>query len=136
MNLPQETLGVIKEAGIQIDSTLGWNGQCGYRCGMARPFPLMTSEDASLWEVPLLLMDGPIFDDQKLKPDEAFEYCRKLLKPVISTGGCVAITWHERSAHADYQWVATYEKLLEACKLEGFEFLSLSEALCRHSPAI
>jgi len=117
----------IHAAGIQLDSTLGWNGAVGFRCGLARPFPLIIPHAAQpLWEVPLLLMDGPLFDDMALSTNEAVTQSIELLTEVYERQGCVAINWHDRAAHPDYGWSEAYARILDWAKARGFRFTSFN----------
>lgn len=134
LHLPtQDSMEKIWSAGLRIDSSLGWNGNVGFRCGMARPFPIVLDARRTLWEVPLLLMDGPIFDDLGLDFEGAISLSRELLGQVKERGGCVAINWHERAASPDYNWFEAYQAILNWAKEEGFRFVTLSEAVQEYS---
>lgn len=130
LNLPGiKPLDIIHQSGIQVDSTLGWNGNVGFRGGMMRPFPIRLLSGQWIWEVPLVLMDGPLFDDLKLSAEEVVSMGKRLLEPVMTQGGCVAINWHERSAHSDYGWVEAYEKLTEWLASYKIEFKSIPQVV-------
>jgi hypothetical protein len=129
LNLPGEaSVERIFNAGITVDSTLGWNGSSGFRGGMARPFPILLSGGKHLWEVPLVLMDGPLFNDLGLDTDGVFAYAKKILQQVWVRRGMVAINWHERAAHPDYGWFEAYRRILEWAKGAGFQFAPISQA--------
>jgi hypothetical protein len=129
LNLPYtDVISTIRESGMTTDSTLGWNGAVGFRGGFARVFPICTPHGA-LWELPLLLMDGPLFDDLRLRPDEVVDTAISMLEMVYQRQGCVALNWHDRAAHRDYQWSGAYARILDWAKDKGFRFLTVSEAI-------
>lgn len=129
LNLPElpdaEALNRIRASELLVDSTLGWNGTVGFRGGFARPFPLLLSAGV-LWEVPLLLMDGPLFQEMSLETDAVVETAIGLLEQVYTRQGCVALNWHERAAHSDYGWGEAYEKILAWAYAKDFSFASLT----------
>lgn len=115
--------------GIRTDSTLGWNGHSAFRGGIARPYPIVLNEQGDfILEVPLLIMDGVFFDELKLTEAEAFQRIIALLAKVKSVNGTVALNWHDRAAHIGYGWIRTYQRVLEWCASEGFQFTNISEA--------
>lgn len=129
LNLPTEdALNNIKHAGIKMDSTLGWNGSYGFRGGMARPFPILVGEKLVIWELPLVLMDGPLFHDLKLNSEQVFNKGVEILKHIAKRKGCVSINWHERAAHADYaHWFDAYKNILDFANMTGFRFLNIEQ---------
>jgi len=137
LELPDEkAFDQIAASGLQADSSLGWNGTAGFRSGMARPFPLCLENGAQLWEMPLVLMDGPLFDDLKMSTDAVVAKAQELLEQVFERQGCVSINWHDRAADADYGWFEAYEKILQWAKARGFAFSRISDAIAlRKEPA-
>ncbi|MGE0201796.1 MAG: hypothetical protein AB7P76_12635 [Candidatus Melainabacteria bacterium] len=138
LNLPggQVALEKIAETGFTVDSTLGWNGGVGFRGGMARPFTLLLPSGARIREMPLLLMDGPLFDDLALATDAVVVRGCELLEVVRQAGGCVAINWHERVATPGYAWHHAYREILDWAKAQSFDFPTISEAATRTENAI
>jgi hypothetical protein len=121
LNLPgSEAFGRIKAAGLAIDSTLGWNGAVGFRCGMARPFPIVIDATTRLLEVPLLLMDGPLFDSLRLGTEQVADTACRLLSLVRERGGAVAVNWHDRAAHPTYGWSEAYRQIVAWAREQGF----------------
>jgi len=132
LHLPgRKAWSVIKKSKFQIDSTLGWNGTIGFRGGMARPFEILVDKESqsTIWEVPLLLMDGPLFCDLNFSPKKIEKLTKELLKKVIQRNGCVAINWHDRSADPFYQWDGLFKEILTFSALNNFQFLTLKEAV-------
>lgn len=117
------------DAGITVDSSLGWNGQLGFRCGMARPFPIICNERKVLWEVPMLLMDGVLFDELSLTPEVALEKCKEVLKMVYKRKGGVCLNWHARTFASDYGWGEVYPLILDFAHKLGFEFKNVEDAV-------
>lgn len=129
LNLPEprRDLAQLVSAGISVDSTLGWNGYVGFRGGICHPMVLATrSGDITL--LPMLLMDGPLFDDLKLSQEDVVAMSVALLEEVFIRGGTVSIDWHERGAHPSYNWFAAYEKIVLWAKQRGFEFIQAHES--------
>lgn len=124
----------IKNAQFKIDSTLGWNGSVGFRGGMARPFQILldTNTMDTLWEVPLLLMDGPLFCDMNMSPYERSQLVKNLFKILVERGGCMAINWHERAADKSYNWAPLLEEILSLAAHSKFRFLTLQEAVNKY----
>lgn len=130
LNLPgEDALERLHSGGIRIDSTLGWNGQVGFRAGMARPFPLLLKNGETLWEMPMVLMDGPMFDDLKLTTPQVVALAQRVLSEVFSRKGCVAINWHDRAAHREYQWYDAYQEILCWAQAQGFRFSPIGKAV-------
>jgi hypothetical protein len=124
-----QDLSTLSTAGINIDSSLGWNGFLGFRCGMARPYKIVLSEDFSIWEVPMLLMDGVLFDELRLNEKEVIATAIRILDEVYERGGGTTINWHERTFAKDYGWGNAYKEILAYARNKGFKFLSLTEAV-------
>ena len=125
----REAFSNMHTAGIKIDSTLGWNGVNGFRGGMARPYKLFVSEYQYIWEVPLVVMDGVLFDELKLNDQQALEASIKILSEVYKRNGAVSINWHERTAAHDYKWEKSYIQLTEWAKAFGFSFTGFSHLI-------
>ncbi len=122
-------LSKIKNAGINIDSTLGWNGTLGYRCGMARPYPIVLPSGGQIWEIPMLLMDGILFDVLGLSESDVISHSKAILDEVFEVGGGTSLNWHERTFADDYKWGNAYQTILGYAHQKGFKFLSFSEAV-------
>jgi len=84
-------------AGFLYDTTLSFPEEEGFRCGICTPFQPFDLEERrklDLWEVPLTVMDGTLFDYQKLGLDEAYERIRMLVDIVRNNGGVFVLLWH------------------------------------------
>ena len=118
----------LAHAGLSQGAGLGWKTTCGFRGGMARPFPLLLGFQASepgqssqpVWQeqIPLLLMDTALFR-QFSTTDQVVNHAKRLLSPVLTSQGSVALNWHGYSAANDYQWHYAYEQILEWAASQG-----------------
>ena len=73
MSIPT-TLQIWADAGMKIDSTLGYADHIGFRCGTGDAFPVfnfLTREQLSLIERPLIVMDGTLKQYMSLSVEEA-----------------------------------------------------------------
>ncbi len=132
LHLPgKKAWNIIKKSNFKIDSTLGWNGNVGFRGGMARPFEVLIDNDplSTIWEIPLLLMDGPLFCDLDLHRKDISAFAKSLLTKVLQRKGCVSINWHDRAAHPAYNWDGVFEEIISFAEKKGFHFLTLKEAV-------
>lgn len=134
LHLPgEDPVGEILSAGLTYDSTLGWNGRPGFRGGFGRPFPLLSATGNKIWELPLVVMDGPLFFDMKLSTSEVVATATSILQEVHDRGGCVAIDWHDRAADPDYGWLEAYESILQWARERNFAFMPMSAAISSFS---
>jgi hypothetical protein len=138
LNLPdrEQAFTSIRSSGLANDSTLGWNGVVGFRGGFSRPFYLQAGEKAYVREVPMLLMDGALFDDLRLNRQEAVSVAKKHLSEVKSRGGCAALNWHDRSASPHYGWAPAYEEIINWAFNEGFAFATVNQAANEFLPRV
>ena len=117
-----------------MDSTLGWNDGCGFRGGMVRPFPILLENHKIIWELPLVLMDGSLFLNKKLKEKDILKLSLDLLSYVKKFNGMVSINWHERSASKKYStWFSVYKKILKKVKSDGFKFINIDEVYQKYA---
>ncbi len=110
-------LEYIRQCGFKADSTLGWNGDVGFRLGLTYPLQIVDG----LKEVPMVLMDGPLFDDLKLDENQVFELSKEILHQVKVRNGCVAIDWHDRAATGGFPWFGAYQKIVSWALEQGFQ---------------
>jgi hypothetical protein len=94
-----DTFRAQAEAGFVYDSTLGYRSGVGFRGGAAFPFhpyDLSIGQPLSLLELPLAVMDGSLFWQLGLSPQEAAIRTIALLRTVRSVGGLAVLLWHQR----------------------------------------
>jgi hypothetical protein len=90
---------------LAYDSTVGFADQIGFRAGTCIPYvPWLWKLDrsADLLEIPLLVMDGTIVQEMKLRTDESLRAVRELLNRCASVGGVFTILWHNSSLLTPY----------------------------------
>lgn len=124
-----EDLERLQRAGFLYDSSLGWNGAIGFRGGFARPFRIALPSNGFIWEIPLVAMDGVLFQDMSLDEEKAVERVRDILCQVLDRKGAASIDWHERAAASHYGWHGAYERILGWAKDQGFDIHGLGEAI-------
>jgi len=124
------TWKVQQDSGIRIDSTLGFNDVHGFRAGVASPFypyDFYSKKRHNILEIPMVLMDGTLFDHEQLGDEDAMDACISVLGEVKKFGGCVAINWHQRTASEDYGWYHVYEGILRWIKMNGGTGIALKD---------
>lgn len=108
------------EAGYLYDTTLGFNEAIGFRSGTSFPhrFVHPSGELAGPLELPLHIMDGALFWDMKLSPDQALEEMIRTTERVEEVGGCLNVLWHLRVLNnPEYGgWGEVYESYLRWLK--------------------
>ncbi|MFC2056721.1 polysaccharide deacetylase family protein [Chloroflexota bacterium] len=128
----RDTWRIQAEAGILADTTQGFNDCFGFRAGIASPFypyDFINQKSQPVLEIPMLLMDGTLFDYCMMDKDEALENSIKVLEEVKKFDGCVAINWHENTPAADYGWYGVYEKILDWISENNGEGIPVSKTL-------
>ncbi|MBK7965258.1 MAG: polysaccharide deacetylase family protein [Bacteroidetes bacterium] len=108
-----KTPEALVRAGIKLDSTMGFNRSVGFRAGTS--FPFMISN--GLMEVPQIIMDGALFNDNSLDYNEQLAQLEveRILDCVEEVGGCVTINFHPNYLLNSIYW-NTYKFILNALK--------------------
>jgi hypothetical protein len=125
--------GILQAAGVRADSTLGWADRAGFRRATARPFrlyDLLADAPTSVVEVPLVLMDGAVFDRQGASLGEAERLTRRLLEQVRRSGGAAAGLWHHHTfdVHDAPHWAEHFRHALDQAVAMGGQLATLSQA--------
>jgi hypothetical protein len=107
----QNTYRLLEEAGILIDSTLGYNDTPGFRSGTALPymwFDYERSRPSKLLVVPLILAEFQFYDPQKFERERVMSTIRDYLDKTCRSGGVFTVLFHSEyfqerdfSGHAD-----------------------------------
>lgn len=108
-------------AGLKMDSTLTFAGHVGFRCGVCYPYTVydvVNRKPLNVKEMPLIVMDGTLFEYMHLSQDEALEVCRKLAQRCRRYNGDFVFLWHNTMLY-DEGNRAFYAKLLE-CVVDGY----------------
>ena len=112
----RKTPRVHEEAGLQYDSTLGFNANTGFRFGTCYPWELYDLERRrrlNVLEVPLIVQDVALLVPQKMGLDleTAFEYIVLLADRVEKVGGVLTLSWHPDRID-DSAYMELYERSL------------------------
>jgi hypothetical protein len=124
--LYHETLPLLEQAGFDYDTSLAFAEHEGFRCGASFPFSpyhLAQERPLRLLELPLALMDTSLQGERyrALDADAAERTSREVLARVLTSGGAVAILWHnvrfDRRAAGGYDDV--YWRLVDWAQAAG-----------------
>lgn len=96
-----ETLRYWNELHFAWDTSLGYADVPGFRCGTCHPFPLYDvgrRERLSIWERPLIAMDGTVLDSRYMglrnDPQRAFDVLSTLKDRCRRMNGEFVVLWH------------------------------------------
>ncbi len=131
---PVTTAHLQANAGFMIDSTLGFAERGGFRNGTCMPFLIFDCQNnqvIDLWEIPLLIMDGALFNRQKLSSEEAIAHSKDLLSQCKKFGGVGVALWHNvMGEEMDYpRWDDHFEQIIEWSHQQGAKIDSLNRTL-------
>jgi hypothetical protein len=96
------------EAGLKVDSTLGYSECEGFRAGMCVPFEVFDVEARQplpLREQPLVVMDVTLAEYRRLSPKAAQARVAELAAQVERHHGELTVLWHNSSLHTP-EWAA------------------------------
>lgn len=105
-----------EKAGLEYDTTLGFNDCLGFRWGTCFPFKPFSIQDnrlINILEIPLVIEDLPYFRDQN-----RWDNCMKIIQEIEKYGGVLTLLWHH-SVFNDNEfpgWGAAYEKIIGLCQ--------------------
>ncbi|MCK8517541.1 polysaccharide deacetylase family protein [Methanoculleus sp. 7T] len=124
---------ILEKAGFGYDTTLGYPDMVGFRNGMChpfRPYNLRTDTEVSILEVPMIIMDGTLFDLVR-SYDEAWEMTKRLIDTVADCQGVLTLNWHTNNFNCPFRgsWPRLYENTLEQCYRKGAWMASGNEVL-------
>ena len=117
------TPAILDRAGIQVDSTMGFNRDVGFRAGTSYPFNVWDLKNEcwlNLVEVPLILHDCALLrpDNLDLHVESAFVRCKEMIDQVAAVRGVVTLLWHPES-YVKPGWFDLYVRLLAYLKEEN-----------------
>jgi len=112
------TWRILEKAGLKYDTTLSFADYEGFRCGICfpyKPFDVLENRVLNIWELPLIIMDGSLFNYQNLTPEEGFQRINGIINIVKEYQGVFVLLWHNSSLdNLRYPgWIKVYEKTLE-----------------------
>lgn len=130
----ETTLGILSEADITIDSTLGFNDMIGYRQGTSHAFyPWDWSNDkvSNVLEVPLIVMDGTLRFSMKLGLRRAYKRLKDMIDEIEINHGNFTILWHNSSVIGDgwLSWTILYIMIIIYSKKKGFKSSKLEDLI-------
>jgi hypothetical protein len=128
------SLNIMEEAGIKIDSSMGFAEHFGFRnsfCLPFRPFDIAGNRALSFYEIPLVLMDGTLQKYMNLSGEQSFAEVLKLTAEMKKFGGVLTVLWHNThfSPYKYQGWKDLYVKLLSHFKQDHAGMQSCSEVL-------
>lgn len=118
LNLPY-TYRQLLDQDIQMDFTMGFAAEPGFRAGICTPFfwyDLEAEVATSLRVYPFALMEGTLRDYMNLDADEALKTIQQIVDEVKKVGGTFISLWHNESLSDQKRWkgwVRVYEQMLE-----------------------
>jgi peptidoglycan/xylan/chitin deacetylase (PgdA/CDA1 family) len=112
-----DTWRIQEKCGLSYDTTLCFADHEGFRAGICHPFqPFDISENRilNLWEIPLTIMDGSLFNYRKLSPTEGLSTVESYMNTVKKHQGILVLLWHNSFFDPDIYlgWTHIYEKIL------------------------
>lgn len=120
----------LSAARARYDSSFGWSDACGFRHGMARPFipfDTTTNQPASVFEVPLVMMDVALSDMARRGVDPAV-HAAAVLEEAGRHGGTVSVLWHDTTV-SDTQIRRGVGPLYERLLARGDRWITSAEAV-------
>lgn len=112
-----DTWRILEKAGLKYDITLSFAEHEGFRCGICfpyKPFDVLENRVLGIWELPLIIMDGSLFNYQNLTPEEGFQRIKSIINTVKKYQGVFVLLWHNSSLD-DLKlpdWIKIYERTI------------------------
>ncbi|PLX07409.1 MAG: hypothetical protein C0596_10730 [Marinilabiliales bacterium] len=115
------TLNDWSDAGLKIDSSLGFYSTIGFRSGICQEyeiFDFIERQKTGLIERPLLVMDTALRSETNTKEEFVEEVC-KLNQLVKEFSGDFVLLWHNSNLLRNewYNWDKVYQEILNKIKL-------------------
>ncbi len=113
-----ETWSIWEENNMQVDSTLGYADQIGFRCGICYDYPvfdIINQKTLHLYERPLIMMEVTLVNYQKLTVNQSLNTLSEYKEKIARYNGNFVILWHNSSFNIDHwpPYQVVYEKILE-----------------------
>jgi len=93
----QDTLVYLNNAGVDIDTSLGYSGYAGFRCGTCLPYTGFDPLKNQLLDIkvsPLILMDTTLTSNPNFKLDDAYNIGLNLKNKCKEVNGQFTLLWH------------------------------------------
>ena len=107
-----------EQAGLRIDSTLGYPEAEGFRCGVCVDFPVfdvISRKMLQLRESPLIAMDVTLAIYQRYTPEQGIERLQMLRKAVERHQGDFTLLWHNSSWNMPFwaPWKSVFYEIVQ-----------------------
>ena len=92
-----KTLIYLDKAGVDVDTSLGYSGISGYRCGTCHPYLGFDTINYKLLNIriyPLILMDISLTSNNNLSFEDAYNVASDLRTKCRKVNGVFTILWH------------------------------------------
>ncbi|MGC8594033.1 MAG: polysaccharide deacetylase family protein [Candidatus Kryptoniota bacterium] len=128
------TPAIWREAGLKIDSTLGFPYDTGFRNSVAFPFPLYNfsvDSQSGVTEIPLVIMDGTLKVNRQKDIKLIYSEVESLLREITEARGSAAVLFHNSIKDpVEFRgFPEMYEWIIEFLLRENFFIGSLSEVV-------
>ncbi|MFC2162154.1 polysaccharide deacetylase family protein [Candidatus Altiarchaeota archaeon] len=112
-----DTWNIHEGAGLLYDTSLGFKDIVGFRWGTCFPFTPFDSDELKairLLEIPLIIMDTPLFASRK----DIEKVCDELTDTVAAAHGVLTLLWHHTVFdEREYPgWIGRYERIVRRCQ--------------------
>lgn len=111
---PRRTPAAQSASGFFCDSSQGFNTAVGFRAGTCFPYwawDASAQRPSSVLEIPMLVMDGALFDASTVSCDDACRKAIEIMDAVERVGGCLTLNWHPNRM-AEPLFLETFEVIL------------------------
>lgn len=112
-----KTWKIQSNAGFKYDASFGFRDKVGFRDDKFLPFHPLND---SFLEIPLIIMDGPLFRNSKSFED-TWKNVIMLIDQTESHGALLTVLWHQRVFNENEfpNWSKVYENFIALCKKRG-----------------
>ncbi len=120
IRVPQ-TFNALIKIGIEKDYSVGFSSQSGFRSGTCTPYKFYNLKRDIVTEleiIPFQIMDATLKFYLKLKPNDAIEHIRTIIKEIVKVDGTFVSVWHNESLSGKgiwKNWRFVYKELLDEC---------------------